>query len=216
MRQRLATQLKLFAALLCLPSATLAYDDPEFAPPSAPPHVECVPVARQISGIQIYGNALSWWGQADGRYDRGHTPRRGAVLAFRPHGAMVLGHVAAVSKVIDDRTVLVTHANWSLINGRRGQVERNVEVRDVSDAGDWSRVRVWYAPLGGLGTTEWPVEGFIYPNGAAPRSEPAAPEAPKLRYARLDLHDDPVASAYGNAPAPTGRLSYLGRVLPTL
>jgi hypothetical protein len=36
---------------------------------------------------------------------------------------------------------------------------------DVSAANDWSEVRVWYAPLGDLGTTVWPVEGFIYASG---------------------------------------------------
>jgi hypothetical protein len=64
--------------------------------------------------------------------------------------------------VIDDRTVLLRHANWSPINGRRGQLEDNVRAVDVSPAGDWSEVRVWFAPLGGLGTTHWPVNGFIY------------------------------------------------------
>ena len=85
---------------------------------------------------------------------------------------MELGHVAAVSRVIDSRTVLLDHANWSPIDGRRGRIERDVMAVDVSPANDWSAVRVWYHPLGGLGTTEWPVEGFIYPDrdrsGVAP------------------------------------------------
>jgi hypothetical protein len=37
-----------------------------------------------------------------------------------------------------------------------------VRAVDVSDANDWSAVRVWYAPIQGLGTTHWPVDGFIY------------------------------------------------------
>jgi surface antigen len=135
-------------------------------------HWECVPIARALSGIQIIGDAHTWWGQAAGRYKRGSEPRRGAVLAFRPYGAMKLGHVAAVSKLIDDRTVLVTHSNWSPINGRRGQIERDVRVVDVSDKNDWSRVRVWYAPSQDLGTTEWPTHGFIYPDGKAPMRLP--------------------------------------------
>ncbi len=113
-----------FAVALSL-AATVAADE-------VPPHVECVPVARQVSGIGIYGDAHTWWGQAERRFARGNAPRKGAVLAFKPHGAMVLGHVAAVSKIVDDRTILVTHANWSLIDGRRGQIERNVRVIDVS------------------------------------------------------------------------------------
>lgn len=128
------------------------------------PYLQCVPYARQVSGIQIYGDAWTWWDQAEGRYARGHAPRRGAVMAFEPHGNMTLGHVAAVSRVIDSRTVLLRHANWSPIDGRRGQIEDDVEAVDVSPDNDWSQVRVWYAPIQDLGTTAWPVAGFIYPN----------------------------------------------------
>lgn len=142
-----------------------------FAPaPTAelPPYLQCVPYARTVSGIQIFGDAYTWWGQAAGRYARGDEPRVGAVMAFRPHGNMKLGHVAAVSKVIDARTVLLDHANWSPIAGRRGQIERGVRAIDVSAANDWSEVRVWYDPIQGLGTTAWPVEGFIYAGKASP------------------------------------------------
>jgi len=64
--------------------------------------------------------------------------------------------------VIDSRTVLISHANWSPINGRRGQIEDNVRAIDVSPDNDWSEVRVWYAPLKGLGTSSYPLYGFIY------------------------------------------------------
>ena len=37
------------------------------------PYVQCVPFARQASGIQLYGDALNWWDQADGHYARGHV-----------------------------------------------------------------------------------------------------------------------------------------------
>lgn len=127
------------------------------------PYLQCVPYAREVSGINIYGDALTWWDQAEGRYARGHRPKVGAVMSFAPHGRMELGHVAAVSRVIDSRTVLLRHANWSPIDGRRGQIEDNVRAVDVSEANDWSEVRVWYAPIGNLGTTAWPVNGFIYP-----------------------------------------------------
>jgi surface antigen len=126
------------------------------------PYVECVPYARQASGIQLFGDAHTWWDQADGQYARGHVPVPGAVMSFRPHGGMRLGHVAMVSKVIDTRTVLLRHSNWSPIDGRRGQAEVDVRAVDVSEANDWSEVRVWYAPIGDLGTTRWPVNGFIY------------------------------------------------------
>ena len=90
------------------------------------PYLQCVPYARQVSGIRIFGDAHTWWDQAEGHYARGHLPRIGAVMAFSPHGNMRLGHVAAVSRVIDSRTVLLRHANWSEIDGRRGQIEDNV------------------------------------------------------------------------------------------
>ena len=134
---------------------------------SLPPYLQCVPYARQVSGIAIYGDAHTWWGQAEGRYARGSTPRVGAVMAFKPNGNSQLGHVAAVSRIVDARTVLIRHSNWSPINGRRGQIEDNVKVIDVSPDNDWSQVRVWYAPIGGLGSSHWPLEGFIYP--AKPR-----------------------------------------------
>ncbi|MFM6829312.1 MAG: CHAP domain-containing protein [Novosphingobium sp.] len=134
------------------------------------PYLQCVPYARQVSGIRIYGDALTWWDQAEGRYARGHRPKVGAVMSFAPHGRMELGHVAAVSRVIDSRNVLLRHANWSVIDGRRGQIENDVRAVDVSPENDWSQVRVWFAPIGNLGTTAWPVNGFIYPDKPA-RSE---------------------------------------------
>lgn len=129
---------------------------------SFPPYLQCVPYARQLTGVQIRGDAHTWWGQAAGRYARGTLPKVGAVMNFRPYGNSQLGHVAAVTRIVDSRTVLVSHANWSPINGRRGQIERNVRVIDTSPANDWSTVRVWYAPNKAIGTTDWPLYGFIY------------------------------------------------------
>ncbi len=133
------------------------------AVPASAQFWQCAPYARQISGIQIRGNANTWWAQAEGRYERGHAPRVGAVLAFEATHHMRVGHVATVSKVVSDREVLLTHANWS----RPGQIERDVRAVDVSAAGDWSQVKVWYAPQGGLGLTAYPARGFIYADHAA-------------------------------------------------
>jgi surface antigen len=124
---------------------------------------QCVPFARMISGIQIFGDAWTWWGQAiSGKYPTGFAPADGAVLVFKPQGAMRLGHVAVVSKVVTERVIQVTHANWSLMDGHRGQVEENVTVVDVSDTGDWSKVKVWNDPSRDLGATTYPTYGFIY------------------------------------------------------
>jgi surface antigen len=124
--------------------------------------LQCVPYARAVSGVEIRGDAHTWWAQAQGRYERGERPRVGAVLAFKPHGAMRLGHVAAVRKIVDSRTLLVSHANWSTIDGQRGHIEENVRVVDASPGNDWSEVQVWYTPNAALGTTRWPIHGFIY------------------------------------------------------
>jgi surface antigen len=141
----------------------------------AEPYLQCVPYARQVTGIRIYGDAHTWWGQAEGRYARGSKPRVGAVMAFEPGGGSTLGHVAAVSRIVDSRTVLISHANWSPIDGRRGQIERNVEAVDVSANNDWSEVRVWYAPIQALGGRHWALSGFIYNKnpGKQAQSRPA-------------------------------------------
>lgn len=190
------------ACALAWPGAALGDDAPGFSPGDVaenrrelPPYLQCVPYARERSGVQIYGDAHTWWDQAAGRYARGNRPQIGAVMAFRPSGSMVLGHVAAVARVIDSRTVLLDHANWSPIDGRRGQIERGVKAIDVSPANDWSQVRVWYAPLQDLGTTAWPVAGFIYnerPRGfesdrvtvAAVATPPTAYKAPSAKLAK--------------------------------
>jgi surface antigen len=164
MRGKLASTVAAFAlALLATPALADATDGFDQANSELQPYLQCVPYARRVSGIQIYGDAWTWWGQAEGRYARGHTPRIGAVMAFQPYGNMTLGHVAAVSRVLDSRTVLLRHANWSPIDGHRGKIENDVRAVDVSPGNDWSEVRVWYAPIENLGTTAWPVSGFIYP-----------------------------------------------------
>jgi surface antigen len=150
---------------------------------------QCAQFARLFSGIQIFGDAWTWWQQAVGKYARGSAPEVGAVLVFKPHGAMRLGHVAVVSQVVTDRVIQVTHANWSLIGGERGQVEKDVTVVDVSADNDWSSVKVWNNPTKDLGTTIYPTYGFVYGGAAsamgatakvtAPTSKPATAQASK-------------------------------------
>lgn len=123
------------------------------------PYWQCVTFARMFSGIQIFGDAWTWWNQAVGRFRTGNAPEAGSVLVFQPHGRMNRGHVAVVSQVLTERVVRVTHANWG---GSRGRVEENVTVVDVSPSGDWSRVRVWHNPSGDLGVSVYPTYGFIY------------------------------------------------------
>lgn len=140
--------------------AFVAMSTPAFAQSSGV--LQCVTYARSISGVDLRGNAYTWWSQAQGRYARGNEPRAGAVMAMPSFAGMRNGHVATVSKVLNDREILLSHANWS----RPGMVERNVRAIDVSAKGDWSRVRVWHANSGALGVTSYPVSGFIYSDGA--------------------------------------------------
>jgi surface antigen len=123
------------------------------------PYWQCVRFARLASGIDIFGDAWTWWRQAVSRFRTGEAPETGSVLVFQPHGRMTRGHVAVVSEVLTDRVIKIDHANWG---GSRGKIEEDVTVADVSENGDWSRVQVWYAPSHALGTTVYPTYGFIY------------------------------------------------------
>ncbi|MFE8584204.1 CHAP domain-containing protein [Sphingomonas sp. NCPPB 2930] len=138
---------------------------------------QCVPFARQASGISLYGDAWTWWSQAAGKYPRGHAPRVGAVVVFEKTSRLPLGHVAVVSRVVEDRVLMLTHANWSIQNGERGHAEQDVTLFDVSPANDWSVVKVWFRDSDGLGSTTYPIYGFIYGNGrTAPELTGAKPD----------------------------------------
>ncbi len=119
--------------------------------------LQCVPFAREHSGIALVGNAVTWWAKAAGTYERGSRPEVGAVLNFRATGRMRLGHVAVVSRVVDSRNVQIDHANWS----SRGAISRNINVVDVSPNNDWSAVRVALAQGNDYGSV-YPTYGFIY------------------------------------------------------
>lgn len=126
------------------------------------PFWQCVTFARMLSGIQLFGDAWTWWSGATGKYAKGTAPQSGAVLVFKPDGVMRRGHVAVVSQVLTDRIIQITHANWSPIAGGRGKVEHDVTAVDVSAKGDWSMVKVWYDPTRDMGSRVYPTYGFIY------------------------------------------------------
>ncbi len=118
--------------------------------------LQCVPYAREVSHIDLSGNAFLWWAEAAGRYDRGNQPAVGSVLNFRAVGRMPLGHVAVVTAVLDTRTILVTQANWV-----PGTITNDVTVQDVSPDNDWSDVKVELGDSSTLGSS-YPTYGFIY------------------------------------------------------
>lgn len=134
--------------------------------PGAPPRVtdanarlQCVPFARGASGIEIYGDANTWWRQAAGRYPRSSSPAPGAVLVTRGFNNPGRGHVAVVTHIESSRIIRVDHANWL----NRGEVSVGVPVIDVSPNNDWSQIRVWYIPGGHWGGRVYEAEGFIHP-----------------------------------------------------
>jgi surface antigen len=122
--------------------------------------ISCVPYARQVSGIQVAGNAWEWWKNAAGLYARGERPEAGSVLNFRSNGRMRLGHVAVVTRVVNAREVIVDHANWPS-GGAGGGISRGVAVVDVSEANNWSAVRVELGRASTFGSV-YPTYGFIY------------------------------------------------------
>jgi CHAP domain len=119
--------------------------------------LQCVPFARREAGVEIYGDASTWWAQAKDRYQRTHAPSEGAVLVLQGYASPQRGHVAVVREVLGDRMIIVDHANW--LNS--GEITRDVPVRDVSERGDWSAVQVWHVPGAHWGARTYRVEGFI-------------------------------------------------------
>jgi surface antigen len=119
--------------------------------------LQCVPFARRESGVEIYGDAHTWWTQALGRYETSTAPREGAVLVLHGYADANRGHVAVVREIVSPRLVIVDHANW--LNA--GEITRDVPVMDVSAAGDWSEVRVWHVPGRHWGGRTYNVQGFI-------------------------------------------------------
>jgi surface antigen len=119
--------------------------------------LQCVPFARRESGVEIYGNANTWWRQAAGRYETAEAPSEGAVMVLHGYATANRGHVAVVKEVVSSRLIIVDHANW--LNG--GEITRDVPIMDVSAAGDWSEVRVWHVPGRHWGGRTYDVQGFI-------------------------------------------------------
>jgi hypothetical protein len=136
--------------------------------PSTP--VECVPYARARSGISLYGDAGTWWGKADGRYTRSHTPLLGSVIVLTGYAEPGRGHVGVVSALVSSREIRLDHANWL----GDGAIYRDDPVADVSPDNDWTEVRVWNTRLHAWGLRTYSVEGFIGPSPASSDDRVAA------------------------------------------
>jgi CHAP domain len=119
--------------------------------------LQCVPYARNQSGVRLWGDAYTWWDKAAGRFERASAPEAGSVMVMKGYNSNARGHVAVVRRVLNEREIVVDHANWL----NTGEISLDNPVLDVSEDNDWSRVRVWYAPGGHYGGRVYEVQGFI-------------------------------------------------------
>ncbi len=122
--------------------------------------MQCVPYARAASGIGIRGDAQTWWERAEQRYRRGCDPERGAVMVLARTSRIGHGHLAVVQHIVNEREIIVDHANWL----NEGRIHLSTPVRDISPDNDWSAVRVWYTPGNSYGSRNYLVQGFVYPD----------------------------------------------------
>lgn len=123
------------------------------------PGLQCVPYARERSGIPIRGDAWTWWNQASGKFKRSNRPSIGSVLVVGRTTKNKYGHLAVVTRIVSDREIIVDHANWL----NKGKIHLDSPVHDVSPDNDWSQVKFWYTPGNVLGRSAYPVSGFIEP-----------------------------------------------------
>jgi surface antigen len=130
--------------------------------------LQCVPYAREHSGIAIYGDAYTWWDKAAGHFDRGAAPKPGAVMVLFGYDGPNRAHVAVVRELVNAREIKVDHANWL----DDGQIYLDDPVQDVSADNDWSQVRIWNIRMAAWGSRTYTVQGFIGPgpNNGAPKS----------------------------------------------
>lgn len=139
-----------------LPQSGAARAAPRIVPAAA--FLQCVPYARELSGIQLRGDAWTWWPSAEGHYRRGSEPSRGAVLVLTRGRHLRAGHLAVVTQVLNQREIVVRHANWL----NQGRIHLDTPVIDVSPGNDWTLVRVWYTPGATYGGRRYEAAGFIY------------------------------------------------------
>lgn len=118
---------------------------------------QCVPFARQESGVEIYGDASTWWQQAKNHFVTDNSPHERAVMVLRGYANANRGHVAVIKEIVSERLIIVDHANWL----NRGEITRDVPVRDVSPNGDWTQVQVWNVTGQHWGGRVYNVQGFI-------------------------------------------------------
>jgi surface antigen len=120
-------------------------------------HLYCVEYARLRSGLEIFGDAKTWWQHAENIYARFTQPAAEAVMVFSGSARLARGHVAVVTRIVSPREIRVDQANWR----NHGEIDRNTPVLDVSAQNDWSKVRVWDMGSNQFGSRVYPIKGFI-------------------------------------------------------
>lgn len=126
--------------------------------------IQCVDYIKekhpQYKGMT--GNAKTWWTQTD-KVTQQQTPSVGSVLVF-PGPNVAYGHVAYVTKLVSSKEILVNHANWNRDTGKAdGTIWTNVRVQDVSEKGNWTKVKIEYGNKGAFGSTPFATYGFVVP-----------------------------------------------------
>jgi hypothetical protein len=119
--------------------------------------LQCVPYARAHSDVKLFGDAYTWWDKAEGKYPREAAPEPGAVMVLNNYAGADHAHLAVVRRLISSREIRVDHANW--LND--GSIYVNDPVEDVSEANDWTLVRVFNLKTAAWGIKLYPVQGFI-------------------------------------------------------
>jgi surface antigen len=138
--------------------------------------MQCVPFAREHSGVQIYGDAYTWWDKAAGHYPRTSTPSTGTVMVLAGYSGANRAHLAVVRRIVSRREIRVDHANWL----NNGAIFMDDPVADISPDNDWSQVLVWNVETHAWGVHTYNVQGFIGAKGGSDN----------LRVATRDLSED--------------------------
>jgi hypothetical protein len=120
-------------------------------------HFYCVEYARLRSGLEIFGDAKTWWARAGNLYAKFTQPAIQTVMVFSGSARIARGHVAVVTRIVSPREIRVDQANWR----NRGEIDHNTPVLDVSPQNDWSRVRVWNIDTNQFGARTYAIKGFI-------------------------------------------------------
>ena len=162
-------------------------------------YMQCVPFARELSGIAIRGDAYLWWQMAEGLYRKAHKPQVGAVFVMEGYNTDARGHVAVVKRLLTPRVMVVDHANW--LND--GKLHVDTPIKDVSPNNDWSMVRVWLTPASRYGSRVYTAKGFLLQDTRARQMANAA----RIRFA------DDYSRLLAAAPEEATRV--LGEMLST-